>query len=47
MVLSRSGYSRAKNLIIDQPFLLIMKEVQSPQPYLILKVNNIAPLEQV
>jgi len=31
---------------VQLTFWLIMKKVQSPQPYLVFKVNNIAPLEQ-
>lgn len=46
MSFTRGGSTWPRKLIFDQPFWLIMKEAQSPQPYLILKVNNVAPLEQ-
>ncbi|NET32393.1 MAG: hypothetical protein F6K19_10340 [Cyanothece sp. SIO1E1] len=46
MSFARGGAPKPKRLVFDQPFWLIMKETQSPQPYLILKVNNTAVLEE-
>lgn len=46
MSFARGGVPIPKRLIFDKPFWLIMKETQSPQPYLILKVNNAAVLEE-
>lgn len=46
MSFARGGAPRPKRLIFDQPFWFIMKETRSSQPYLILRVNNTAVLEE-
>ena len=46
MSFARGGVPIPKRLIFDKPFWLIMKETQSSLPYLILKVNNAAALEE-
>ena len=46
MVFTRGGMDQPKRLVFDKPFWLIIKETQSTQPYLILRVNNTAVLEE-
>ncbi|MBX2874733.1 MAG: hypothetical protein KTR30_21600 [Saprospiraceae bacterium] len=46
MAFARGGVANPKRLVFDQPFWLVLKETQSPQPYLMLKVNNTAVLEK-
>lgn len=47
MVFARGGMYNPKRLVFDRPFWLILKEQQSSQPYLVVKVNNAELLEKV
>ena len=45
--LTRGGPPRPKQLILDKPFWLIMKETNKKQPYLIVRVENTTILETI
>ncbi len=47
MLLTRGGPPIPKQLILDKPFWLIMKEANKKQPYLILRVENTKILETI
>lgn len=47
MLLTRGGRPTPKQLILDKPFWLIMKEANKKQPYLILRVENTKVLESI
>lgn len=47
ILLTRGGRPIPKQLILDKPFWLIMKETNKKQPYLILRVENTTILETI
>lgn len=47
ILLTRGGPPIPKQLILDKPFWLIMKEANKKQPYLILRVENTKILETI